>query len=113
MAYERGPMPDLTPEEWERLKKHQDQQSRRRNTGRWEVCNDPDCRDDGPHGGPHYHDTSAWGGVSDRNRSERQGWTKAGEFCCPYCPVSIGKNLRGVQPFALAREHLKKEHGID
>jgi len=55
-------------------------------------------------------DDSAWDKILPEFRSEYEGWTKAGEFACPNCGTSIGKNLKGQQPFALASEH-KKAHG--
>lgn len=54
---------------------------------------------------------SAWSYIKPQYRSKNVGWTKSGEFACPYCGVSIGKNLRGDKPFANASAHLKKAHG--
>lgn len=48
---------------------------------------------------------SAWDLLSPENRSEHEGWTKAGEFACTNCGVSIGKNLKGERPIASALEH--------
>jgi hypothetical protein len=54
---------------------------------------------------------TAWSYIKPKYRSEHVGWTKSGEFACPYCGTSIGKNLRGDRPFANASQHLKKAHG--
>ena len=53
---------------------------------------------------------SAWDHLKPQYRSEHSGWSKHGEFFCPYCDTSIGKNLRGMKPFAAATAHLKT-HG--
>jgi DNA-directed RNA polymerase subunit RPC12/RpoP len=53
---------------------------------------------------------SAWDQLDPKYQSEHVGWTTDGEFACPYCGTSIGKNLKGERPFALARRHLSK-HG--
>jgi len=55
--------------------------------------------------------TSAWDGLHPSRRSQNVGWSTSGEFECPYCGTSIGKNLKGESPHALAREHLEEEHG--
>lgn len=55
-----------------------------------------------------WNDTSA--GTTDEGNAVGNwtgGWLK-GEWKCPQCGTMIGKNLRGAQPFALAREHQEK-----
>jgi hypothetical protein len=49
---------------------------------------------------------TAWEMLLPEYRSEFVGWSKAGEFHCPYCSTCIGKNLKGDKPFYFANEHL-------
>jgi len=55
---------------------------------------------------------TAWDNLLAEYRSEHTGWSKAGEFYCPHCHTSIGKNLHGDQPFSLADKHLRDTHDI-
>ena len=47
-------------------------------------------------------------GISDpANRLYQAGWND-GEWTCCECGGMIGKNLNGVSPYALARQHAEK-----
>jgi hypothetical protein len=55
---------------------------------------------------------TAWERLHPEFRSAAIGWSKSGEFYCPYCSTIIGKNLLGESPFLLAAEHLRTHPGI-
>lgn len=50
---------------------------------------------------------SAWDALLPEYRSLVPGWSTRGEFYCPHCGTSIGKNLLGQKPIALALGHLR------
>lgn len=54
---------------------------------------------------------SAWAMLRPEFKSTQTGWSTAGEFYCPYCSTSIGKNLRGDTPYMLAMQHLQEHRG--
>ena len=56
---------------------------------------------------------SSWDSLKPEYQSEHKGWSKAGEFHCPHCHTSIGRNLKGPhgeQPFASAHRHMQEKH---
>lgn len=49
---------------------------------------------------------SSWAKLLPEYRSAFLGWSAAGEFHCPCCGDSIGKNLKGEKPHGLAIQHM-------
>ncbi len=40
------------------------------------------------------------------------GWSNSGEYKCPLCGTTFGKNLNGDKPFALVSKHRRKHFHI-
>lgn len=55
---------------------------------------------------------TAWECLPPARRSAHEGWSATGEFFCPRCPTTIGKNLKGERPFLLAQQHLSTCNGM-
>jgi hypothetical protein len=51
---------------------------------------------------------SSWEALLPQFRSEYTGWSKDGEFYCPYCFYSAGKTGKGARPFLVADGHMKQ-----
>lgn len=56
---------------------------------------------------------TAWDRLLPEYRSVNEpGWSRAGEFYCTRCDLSMGKNLRGESPHGLVWKHMQ-EHDVD